>query len=237
MKLKRKIALVLTGHLRSYNQNFENLKKYILDSNDVDIFISTWDINYTGPKRPNKYKPNELAFRRFTEEEIKDNLNIYPNIKAIKIHDANYVHDLTNEKFSNLINKKWQNSKAVKSCLAWYCVSEGFKQIHDPHEYDILIRFRFDIKLNNPFEFKEHDLVVNPAERKAIFKVRNHFQYGTSNMHSLMTNMYNLMMNTYITNRNLLSEQILEKVLSKSNLDILIDNSFVQDKDYTLNKY
>lgn len=235
--MKKKIALVLTGHLRSHKENLDNLKKFLLDNNNVDIFVSTWDINYTGPKRPNKNKPNVLAFRKFNDDEIKENLKIYPNVKALKIHSADKAHEDTYEKFSSLIGKKWQNGKAVKSCVAWYCVSEGFKLVENPNDYDILMRFRFDINLVSPLELKSNTLVVTPSEHKAIFKVRNHFQYGTPAIHNFMTSMYDNMMATYSTSRDLLSEQILEKVLANSNLDLLIDKSYVQDKNYILNKY
>lgn len=235
--MKKKIALVLTGHLRSHKENLDNLKKFLLDNNNVDIFVSTWDINYTGPKRPNKNKPNVLAFRKFDDDEIKENLKIYPNVKALKIHSADKAHEDTYEKFSSLIGKKWQNGKAVKSCVAWYCVSEGFKLVENPNDYDILMRFRFDINLVSPLELKSNTLVVTPSEPKAIFKVRNHFQYGRPAIHNFMTSMYDNMMATYSTNRDLLSEQILGKVLANSNLDLLIDKSYVQDKNYILNKY
>ena len=235
--MKKKIALVLTGHFRSYTENYDNLKKYILDDNDVDIFASTWDMNYTGPKRPNLNMPNILSFRKFTDEEIHDTLSLYPNIQLIKINKADEVHALTYEKFNKLINKQWKNAKAVKSCIAWYCVSEGFKLIPNPNSYDILLRFRFDINLLNPINFKSNQLVVTPAEHRAIFKVRNHFQYGNPTIHNFMTNMYEQMLYTYSLNRTFLSEQVLDRVLQNSGLDVLIDTSYVQNINYILNKY
>lgn len=235
--MNKKIALVLTGHLRSHKENFDNLKKFLLDNNNVDVFVSTWDINYTGPKRQDKNNPNILAFRKFDENEIKENIKIYPNVKALKVHNADKAQEDTYEKFSSLIGKKWQNGKAVKSCVAWYCVSEGFKLIENPNDYDILMRFRFDINLVSPLEFKSNELVVTPSEPKAIFKVRNHFQYGKPSIHNFMTHMYEYMMTTYSTYHNQLSEQILGKVLDNSKLDVLIDKSYVQNINYILNKY
>jgi len=235
--MNKKIALVLTGHFRSHRENLDNLKKFLLDNNSVDIFVSTWDINYTGPKRPDPFNSKLLAFRKFTEDEIIDNANVYPNVKAIKIHNADQIHDLTYEKFNKLINKKWKNGKAVKSCIAWYCVSEGFKLIENPNDYDILMRFRFDINLLNPIDFKANQLVVTPAEHKAIFSIRNHFQYGTPAIYNLMTNMYEYMLSMYSLHRNGLSEQILEKVLGDRCTDLLIDMTYVQDINYILNKY
>lgn len=235
--MNKKIALVLTGHLRSHKENLDNLKKFLLDNNSVDIFVSTWDVNYTGPKRPDPYNSKLLAYRTFTEDEIIDNVSVYPNIKAVKIHNAEYAHNLTYEKFNNLINKKWKNAKAVKSCIAWYCVSEGFKLIANPNDYDILMRFRFDINLLNPIDFKSNQLVVTPAEHRAIFSIRNHFQYGTPAIHNLMTNMYEYMLSMYSLHRDSLSEQILEKVLGDRCTDLLIDMTYVQNINYILNKY
>ena len=44
-KVKRKAAICISGHMREYKQGFENLSKYIIQSNpeyDFDIFIDTW---------------------------------------------------------------------------------------------------------------------------------------------------------------------------------------------------
>ena len=235
--MNKKIALVITGHFRSHQENFDNLKKFILDNNNVDIFISTWDMNYTGPKRPDPSKPKLFAIRKFSKDEIYENLNIYPNIKSIKILESEHAQDLTYEKFRNLSSKKWSMGKAVKSCIAWYCVSEGFKLIEAPSNYDILMRFRFDINLLTPIEFKSNQLVVTPSENRRIFKVRNHFQYGTPSIHNFMTNMYEQMLSTYNMHKSWLSEQILDQVLANSKLDVLIDESYTQNINYVLNKY
>ena len=34
-----KIALLIAGYLRSFENNIENIKKYIIEHNEVDIFI------------------------------------------------------------------------------------------------------------------------------------------------------------------------------------------------------
>lgn len=38
-----KIALILSGHMRGYLQTFDKFKRNILDNNDCDVFISTWE--------------------------------------------------------------------------------------------------------------------------------------------------------------------------------------------------
>ena len=37
-----KIALILTGQLRTYKSTYNNLKKFIIDELQPDIYISTW---------------------------------------------------------------------------------------------------------------------------------------------------------------------------------------------------
>ena len=38
-----KVALLLTGHMRCWDQVFPNTKQHIIDKYNPDIFIDTWD--------------------------------------------------------------------------------------------------------------------------------------------------------------------------------------------------
>ena len=39
-----KICILLSGHLRTYKKTIDSWKKNILDFDNIDIFIHTWDI-------------------------------------------------------------------------------------------------------------------------------------------------------------------------------------------------
>ena len=38
-----KTCLILHGHVRTFEKTIENLKKYISNFEEIDIFIHTWD--------------------------------------------------------------------------------------------------------------------------------------------------------------------------------------------------
>jgi len=248
MITKKKVALIMTGHLRTYKDNYENLKKNVLDNYDIDTFISTWDMNYIGSKRKSKVI-------QMSQDEIENRVKIYPNVKKTLIHNSNMIEEMFQNRYyqAKTENKmgKWdiQNKKyklfpyettwkeIVKICSAWYCVQEGFKLIENAEQYDILLRNRFDLLYFSPLQFKNYDLVVSPPapKKKEAYKIRNYIQYGSPMIKDFMSNMSNYFFETMCAYRNMSSEHILEYILDIHFPNYYVDHDYQDLKHYKIN--
>lgn len=248
MNSRKKVAMVLTGHLRTYKDNFANLKQCILDHYDVDIYISTWDMNSHKSRRLSKLRDMSL-------DEIENRISIYPNVKAIKVCSTKDAAEMSEADYLlakkenrsghwDVANKKYKIfpyhttlKEIVKISSAWYCVQEGFKLIKNPESYDILMRNRFDILYIKPLEFKDYDFVVSPPSpiKKEGYKVRNYIQYGKPIIITPMSNMYNYVVNTLCRYRNFSSEHMLEYVFDEYFPPYHIDHDYIDLKFYRVN--
>ena len=245
---RKKVAMVLTGHLRNYKVNFENLKQHILNHHDVDIYVSTWDLNSIKSKR--------LAILiKMSDDEIFNRIGLYPNVKKILINKTEEVSalaqleydlakseersgkwDINNKKYS-LFPYHTKFDEIVKISSAWYCVQEGFKLIENVDSYDILLRNRFDILYFTPLDFKNYDMVVTPPSplKKELYKVRNYIQYGKPIMKNLMKNMFEYSITTLCRYRNFSAEHMLEYVLDEYMPTYYVDHDYMDLENYRVN--
>jgi hypothetical protein len=250
---RKKIALVLTGHLRTYDINFPYLKENLLDHHDVDIYIGTWDKNYVGPEYAQTVK-----FRMFSNDELTNLLSIYPNLKKIHVGNSDEITKLSNMHIDNAakakifeywpINDKryivkhgWKHDRPdmVKLSSAWHCIQEIFKLIENPSQYDFIMRNRFDIKFLEPLIFLDKDLVVTqPAPVHANrWMFRNYFFYARPYIAELMSNMYQLTLNTMFKYRNFSAETVIEYIFKNEipDKEIYLDPALKVDITYKVN--
>lgn len=245
---RKKVAMVLTGHLRNYKENFENLKKCILDHHDVDTYVSTWDMNDIKSKRIAK-------LIKMPDEEIINRLSIYPNVKSIKISNTVEVAEMAKLEYGlaktekrsgkwDLNNKKYPLfpyyttfEEIVKISSAWYCVQEGFKLIDNPNTYDVILRNRFDILYFKNLDFKDYDFVVSPPApvKKELYKIRNYIQYGKPLIKTPMSNMFEYVVRTLCRYRNFSSEHMLEYVFDEYFPSYYVDHDYKDLKHYRVN--
>jgi len=251
MNERKKIALVLTGHLRTYNINFPYLKSHILDRHDVDIYIGTWDKNYTGPEYAQTIK-----FRMFNNNEIMNSLSIYPNLKKVHIGNTEEIAKLSNQHINNagknfgywpikdkryIVKPGWKSDRTqmVKLSSAWHCIQEAFKLIENPNQYDFIMRNRFDIKFLEPLIFLDKDLVVTqPAPKHSTrWMFRNYFFYARPYITELMSRMYELTLNTMFKYRNLSAENVIEYIFKNEipDKEIYLDPALKVDITYLVN--
>jgi hypothetical protein len=166
-----KVALLLTGHLRCWEQVAPNTLKHIIDKYDADVFIETWDseaywdphsvkgITEGGPKLDipkvfQTYKPVYMNFENF--EEYEENF-----IERAKPFTAFY-HVPKNQ------------------ISMWFKVGRGMLAVEEHMlltgtTYDLIIRMRPDLVFNEPLP--EFD-----AQKFYTLGYRNHMGQGTSDM-------------------------------------------------------
>ena len=166
-----KVALLLTGHMRCWEQVFPNTKKHILDKYNPDVFIDTWDseaywdphsqkgITEGGPKLniaaiENAYKPVCMNVDLF--EQFEDNF-----VERAK-QFTNFYHVPKNQ------------------ISMWFKVGRGMLSVEEHmmltgKTYDVIIRMRPDLVFNE--SLPEFD-----PQKFYTLGYRNHMGQGTSDM-------------------------------------------------------
>lgn len=166
-----KTALLLTGHMRCWQQVFPNTKQLIIDKYKPDVFINTWDseaywdphsekgVTEGGPKLDvnavqSTYKPVRMMVERYEdlEQNFSDRVTEY----------TNFFHVPKNQ------------------VSMWYKVGRGMTMVEDymmlsGKTYDLIIRLRPDLVFNEPLP--EFD-----GNKFYTLGYRNHMGQGTSDM-------------------------------------------------------
>ena len=249
----KKIAMVLSGHLRSYALNFPYLKENILDHNDVDIYIATWDKNCVNEK---EYQ--EVKLTKFTHDRILKAVSIYPNVKNIHIGKTDEVARIADKKITSalvakkmgywpiedksyVVHRGWKVDRPnmIKVSSTWHCIQETFKLIENPDQYDFVMRNRFDIKFLEPLIFLDKDMVVTkPLPQQANrWMLRNYFFYAKPFIKDLMSNMFELTLNTMFKYRNFSAETVTEYIFKTEleDREIYLDPALRVGETYLIN--
>jgi len=159
-----KIALCLSGQTRFVDQGYnEVLYPYILESNNVDVFIHTWDIDES---QINKHFINGGGFAMgpvIKENQIQETLDIYKPISykiepQIQFEQNKFLGRLLPGIRSDYLYSMFYSIHQSNKLKSEYEDKNNFK-------YDWVIRSRFDVKLNSKINFNEfnNNVINNPS--------------------------------------------------------------------------
>jgi hypothetical protein len=150
----KKIAILIGGLIRDYENAYPYLKENLLDKYDCDIFISTWDIKEShGTNRRNYNRIIDWSSTKKITQFEKDKLLELYNPKKIQIENF-YVWEKNNK--DNILNFMEKNSftlyrKILNNIFCqWYKIFDVFK-LYNTYKYDnnkiydIVIKMRFDV--------------------------------------------------------------------------------------------
>jgi hypothetical protein len=166
-----KVALLLTGHMRCWNQVFPNTKQHIIEKYNPDVFIDTWDSEaYWDPH----------SVRGITEDGPKLDVSAIENAyKPVCMNVDNYA-----EYEDNFVNraKQFTNFYHVpkNQISMWFKVGRGMLSVEEHMmltgtTYDVIIRMRPDLVFNEPLpEFDPNKFYT--------LGYKNHMGQGTSDM-------------------------------------------------------
>ena len=171
-----KIAILISGYLRTFQNNINHFKCNLLQNHDVDIYI-----HKTTNEENDKYK-NKTDW-----DKIKSLIN--PKI----ILETNEVYFNDNYKINNVINQFYK----------FYILNKVKNNIEKEENivYDIVIKWRPDILLDNKIDFKniEKNTIYIPQDSKIdISKLKNKndkylcdiIAYGDNNSMNYYFNFY-----------------------------------------------
>lgn len=157
-----RVAICLSGLVRTYRETYDNYKQCLLESNpdcEFDVFISTWSIEYSNISTERKrriawYGPDHPPF----PENPIDYNDIYDEYrpKVFKIidpiqFDINPDFQLNNPANLQALMSMTYQVYSCKNVMFEYCLAFDRK-------YDCVIRHRFDTLLPFPIKISECDL-------------------------------------------------------------------------------
>jgi uridine kinase len=197
-----KIALLISGYLRSFQTNIDNLKKNIMENNDVDIYI------HITKNKETKYCNLNIEINTIIE---------LLNPKCVLI--SNNIEFNKNEK-NDILNQNYK----------FYWLNEERKTIEklENIKYDVTFKIRPDVYLNTFINFKDLDLdrINIPIESKIDRSKLNNFEdknicdiiaFGCPKIMDKYFNFY-LELEELIEKYNTINEVLLYNYLIKNNI-------------------
>jgi len=153
-----KMALLITGTIRNYKENYLTWKKHLLDLYDVDIFFHTYNIS---GYHNDIYNNKNINTKIFNENEIINLLNPKKYI----------IDDFTiklNEFKKTIVSQCLRNGSPkpefIKAQLYSIYQANNLKKEYEKEnniEYDIVIKIRFDTIFNSNFDVNDIKLIYN----------------------------------------------------------------------------
>lgn len=178
-------CLMISGLPRCVERGYENIFKSLIEPNNPDIFIHTWNLNENDDlykKINNLYKP-----KIFVSEKQKIFKNTHINLDRMMIsHGRSYKL----ENFVEMIYSSWY------SVLQSNLLKEQYK-LENNINYDYAIRARFDITYTSKIECYKYDKnIIHVANRPDLpaEMIDDRFALGSDSL-----------MNVYCSNFNFIN--------------------------------
>jgi len=191
-----KIALLLTGFSRTYRFTFENLKKNLFDIHDVDTYICTWDkCQLRSGETPFEVDTGELI-NCYQENLFDVNVINYEKYNMNRFKSIQFL-DRSLDVFKVDPRAKEHGSYWVERLRdQWYIVKKAFSMIHNPKEYDLIMRLRFDVNLID-IRFEDREFVI--PKDIGNWNYSDHFAYGRYLTMKKYCNMFDYLEDMYVT--------------------------------------
>lgn len=171
-----KIAVILVGHLRAYDQTAPLLIKNLLSQYDCDLFITTYNKRYNIKK---KYREGRAQNPELVDpEKVKEVYGSY--LKQINVVDE--------DEFQYIFNKK-PNKTYYESDLMLNRIKTMLKLINyagtamKNNKYDLIIRTRPDFMMKQPLKIDQlnwNDDAVYLFKDDPKFPISDYFMIGSS---------------------------------------------------------
>lgn len=205
-------ALLISGYLRSFKENITNLQKYLLNDNNVDIYI------HITKDKDTKYNNNDVAL-----DEIYALLK--PKMLIIT-KNFNFNDDIN---INNILNENYK----------YYLLNEERKKIEkiEKIKYTLLIKIRPDVNLNKKINFDvNNNKICIPTDSKIDIHKLNKcsdkyicdiIAYGPEALMNVYFELYNEL-NNLIEKYGTVNETLLYYHLKNNNINYeLIDINYI----------
>jgi len=166
-----KIALMLTGHIRKYRENFPTIRNTLLSQHDVDIYCCTWNKNQRTINQ--ETTDIDLQYYKIYESNLKSSVVL--NVDEYEKNKPHLVLDdrlASNSRATEHIKLGWHERLYDQ----WYLVNKCWESIQNPDSYDVIFRCRFDISLFSAI-LRQSDGLVIPKDIGG-WNFSDHLAYG-----------------------------------------------------------
>jgi hypothetical protein len=213
-----RVAILLTGFLRTYKETYSLLESSILNKYFCDIYSITWSKQEGNNSVDEKYF--ELYKKNLKKYKIIDSEEYYKNKKVFEPLDRD------NDVFKTNIRAKEHGTYWANRLIdQWKLVHECFNLIENPNEYDLILRLRYDLKLYN-ITLNQTDNLVIPKDGGG-WEFTDHMAYGNPKIMKIYCDLYNNIENLYVEDNIDITHAVdLPKFYTiKNNINFLVDNN------------
>lgn len=173
-----KIALCFSGGIRNLEENYESIKRCLLDPLDVDVFIHGW-----------YFKINELEnkHKMYRKQETPMNKVIYllkPKKYKLEVYNKEKEEEIKNKYNIDQIKDKYKNKYLSElypnTCGMFTSINESNKlrleyERDNNFVYDIVIRCRPDFIYYTPLNLE----ILKLVKRGTILMPLDNYAYNT----------------------------------------------------------
>jgi hypothetical protein len=185
-----KVALLLTGHLRTYRSTASNFLNNIIFPYDCDVFCVTWNRHETG-------EPVNKHFSSIYENHVKGEL--------LKDY-AEYMFQYPRIQKNNRINDVFDlNARAKEHGLywgnrlrdQWFLIKSAYQMIKNPYDYDVIFRIRYDAHIHSKIDFVKNESINIPKDIGG-WNFTDHMAYGVPCVMSKYCNLFDHIESLYL---------------------------------------
>lgn len=192
MSHRSRIALCLSGQMRTYRECYANLKRFVLDPLHPDIFVHTWrnsgctnKMDEILARRYNRFIRRFTAFE-FPESEVTyEELEILyaPRKAVIEEFVDSYTNELAGIRVPEVLKQK--EPKHYRGSLPMFYKMKQCNELRRTYEkehdfqYDIVIRLRPDLMFEEPippYVFEERGILH--YEQGSPSPLSNHINFN-----------------------------------------------------------
>jgi len=214
-----KVAVLLTGFLRSYKSMFYSLENNLLKKYNCDLYCITWDqqenknkINIDDFKIYNKYLKN---YKLESSIEYSNNKKLFLPIErdgdVFKTNKRAIEH-----------GTYWANRLIDQ----WKLVYEGYNIIDNPESYDLIIRLRYDINVQYINLSNNLNCLIIPQDIGG-WSFTDHMAYSDPQIMKIYCSLHNNIENLYIEDNIDITHavEMPKFYITKNNIKYLTDNT------------
>ena len=165
----KRVALLLYGHMRTYEKCFPSLKRNIIDVFKPDVFVHTWSENEA---RTGTWHNSHMNVFKFTEKNKKNIKKLYKPKNIL--FENQMVRDYKTTCPNNNLNSEGQKFMIYSFFRANKLKKEYEK--NNNFEYDMVIKIRPDIFLKKSFQGLSNNFIM---KNNHVYIAGNKVKHGS----------------------------------------------------------
>lgn len=215
-----RVALCLSGHLRSYELTSESIQEFIIQPLSADVFIHTWDTVGISPHI-------DAATVRLKTKNVLKRVNSLLTPRQIIVEPINRIYG---EKYRPFLTDKRSPVNITNMFYKIYKANELCNNY--PVKYDLVIRARPDLMFSSPINMQD---ISQAITENCVFLpnfghfsgYNDQFAFGGTNAMKIYSNCYNEL-DRWAPTVSFVPETLLKKHLTENNVDVRFTSIYYQ---------